>query len=83
MLAVPEQLSAVTHPMVASMYLKKDYGRTGDEDVLVIETNYSQSEEDYESFDSYLMDLLLDLNDLKRQAEDKIGHFDRIDIRPH
>ncbi len=83
MLAVPEQLNAVSHPMVTSMYLKKDYGSSGDEDVLVIETNYSKSEEDYESFDSYLMDLLLDLNDLKRQAEDKIGHFDRIDIRTH
>lgn len=83
MLAVPEQLNAVSHPMVTSMYLKKAYGSSGDEDVLVIETNYSKSEEDYESFDSYLMDLLLDLNDLKRQAEDKIGHFDRIDIRTH
>jgi hypothetical protein len=83
MLAVPEQLSAVSHPMIASMYLKKDFGSDGNEDVLVIETNYSKSEEDYESFDSYLMELLIDLNDLKRQAEDKIGRFDRIDIRTH
>ena len=83
MLTVPEQLQSVSHPMVSSMYLKKDYGSAGNEDVLVIETNYSQSEEEYESFDSYLMTLLGDLNDLKKQAEEKVGHIDRIDIRTH
>jgi hypothetical protein len=83
MLTVPEQLHSVSHPMVASMYVKKDYGSVGNEDVLVIETNYSKSEEDYDSFDSYLMELLGDLRDLKRQAEEKVGHIDRIDIRTH
>jgi hypothetical protein len=82
MLAVPEQLHAVTHPMVASMYLKKDFSSLGNEDVLVIQTNFSKHDNDYQDFDSYLTELLMDLNDLKRQAQDKIGHFDRIDIRP-
>jgi hypothetical protein len=83
MLAVPEKLNTVSHPLVASMYVKKDYGISGSEDVLVIETNYSQSEEDYDSYDSYLMTLLGDLRNLKREAEKEVGHIDRIDIRTH
>jgi hypothetical protein len=82
MLTVPERMKTVTHPMIASMYLKKDYHGTDDaEDVLVIKTNYDEYAENYESFDSYLMKLLGDLNDLRTQAEEEVGKFDRIDIR--
>jgi hypothetical protein len=82
MQTVPERLS-VTHPLVASMYLKKGYGDSlhGREDVLVIKTNFDESEKEYENFDSYLMELLGDLNALREQAEKSVGHFDRIDIR--
>jgi hypothetical protein len=76
MLAVPEQLKSVTHPLISSMYLKKDYGAIRDgEDVLVIETNFDGSH------DSSLMELLGDLPTLQLLAEQKVGAFDRVDIR--
>ena len=82
MLAVPEKLTGITHPQVASIYLKKDLNKGfGSQDILVIETNYDDHEDEYESFDSYLMNLLTDLDDLQRQAEEKIGTFDQVEIR--
>lgn len=87
MLGVQQDLSVITHPLVSSIFLKKDY--SGDasryhEDVLVIETNFNHNAADNdEAFDSYLVELLSDLNDLKIQAEEKIGKFDRVDIRTH
>ncbi len=81
MRTVPEVMKGITHPMVASMYLKKDYGNPKSGHVLVIQTNYEQESEEYSGFDSYLMSLLTDLHDLHVQAEKAIGHFDRIEIR--
>jgi hypothetical protein len=81
MMNVPERLTSVTHPLISSIYLKKNYsGMHDSEDVLVIETNFSNSDTD-EDFDSHLSELLFDLHDLQIQAEEKIGHFDRVDIR--
>jgi hypothetical protein len=60
------------------MYLKKDYGAFDRaEDVLVIETNFS----DYKDEDDSLMALLDDLQSIQMIAESKVGHFDRVDIR--
>ncbi|MCC7305677.1 MAG: hypothetical protein IT558_05395 [Alphaproteobacteria bacterium] len=82
MLNVPERIKGVTHPLVSSIYLKKDCGdSTRPEDVLIINTNFEEAGEDYESFDSYLMALLDDLHELRAQAEKSVGSFDRIDIR--
>lgn len=73
--------------MVRDIYLKKDFGKGSltHEDVLVIETTPHETGEnlDHESFDLYLIDILADLDDLKMQAQSKIGHFDRVDIRSH
>jgi hypothetical protein len=81
MMNVPERVTSVTHPLISSIYLKKDYsGVRSSEDVLVIETNFSH-EEPEENFDTHLSALLSDLHDLQIQAEEKIGHFDRVDIR--
>lgn len=81
MMNVPETMR-VMHPLVSSIYLKKDYGGgQNSEDVLVIETNFSERNND--SYDDFLTRLLGDLHDLQVQAERKIGHFDRIDIRMH
>ena len=81
MMNVPEILNSVTHPLLSSIYLKKNYSGMHDpEDVLVIETNFSNSDAE-EDFDSRLSELLYDLKDLQIQAEEKIGHFDRVDIR--
>ena len=45
MMNVPERLTSVTHPLISSIYLKKNYsGMHDSEDVLVIETNFSNSE---------------------------------------
>jgi hypothetical protein len=83
MMNVPEVLTSVSHPLVSSIYLKKDYGSANSaEDVLVIETNFTEAGED-ENYEACLTTLLGDLHDLQIQAEEKIGHFDRIDIRTH
>ncbi len=79
-------VKTVTHPLIRSMYMKKDYHHDNrhPESILVIETNFEQqSPGDHEHFDSYLVDLLIDLQELKDQAEREIGAVDRVDIRPH
>lgn len=77
------KLKDIKHPLVSSLHMKKDFVHGHSEDVLVIETDFPDEEEDYLSFDSYLTTLLLDLKDLKSQAENRVGKFDRVDIRTH
>lgn len=82
MLTVPERIKGVTHPLISSLYLKRNSGDFNREDVLVIKTNYDETGDEYDNFDSYLMDLLNDLKDLRSQAEKSAGmEFDRVDIR--
>ncbi len=78
----PQQiLTNVSHPLVTGMYTKRDYDGTNKaQEVLVIETNMEETE--FYARDDRLIDLLTDLNELRMMAEDKIGHIDRIDIRP-
>ena len=79
-------IKTITHPLVRSIYMKKDYHLDRDADnILVIETNFGQQTtgNDTDNFDSYLVDLLIDLQDLKDQAEKEIGAVDRVDIRRH
>lgn len=86
MIATENKLNAVSHPLVAQMYLKKDFGAPFSrhhEDVLVIETNFPVDETDARSFNACLSDLLSDLPNLQVQAEAKVGPFDRVDIRSH
>ncbi len=75
-------IKTVVHPLVRSMYLKKDLeaGHAG-ENILVIETNFTQ--QDVTADDTYLVDLLIDLQDLKDKAEKEIGTINRVDIRRH
>lgn len=74
----------VVHPLVSSMYLKKDLSDDRcPENVLVIETNFHQQDGVDHNSDSYLMDLLIDLQDLKDKAEKEIGTVTRVDIRRH
>jgi hypothetical protein len=55
MMNVPERLTHVTHPLVSSIYLKKDYGSThNSEDVLVIETNFTEASDDDGAYDACL-----------------------------
>lgn len=70
------------HPLVSSMYLKKDYGNLDrSRDVLVIETNFSRNTNNDHEYNSCLAVLLGDLRNLQKQAEKRLGSFDRIDIR--
>jgi hypothetical protein len=84
---VPQLIKGVSHPLVADMYLKRDNSdQHTPEDVLVIHTTVTEdgmAESEFNSFDSYLIDLLTDLEDLKAHAEKQIGSFDRVDIRAH
>ena len=84
MIPTQNKLGAVSHPLVAAMYLKKDFGAPfskHQEDVLVIETNFPVDETDPKSFNACLSDLLSDLPNIQTEAEAKVGPFDRVDIR--
>lgn len=81
---ISQPVSGVTHPMISDIYLKKNIGDDTD-GVLVIEARkrnkangHVMSEEEYQTD---LLDLLIDLEDVKKKAEDKVGRFERIDIR--
>lgn len=84
MLPVPEQLKGISHPLVSSICIRKGLGANNqEEDILVIDTRFPDDEKNKYMFDSYLMDLLVDLEELKKQAEQRVGKFDRIDIKTH
>ena len=73
----------VSHPLVRKAYMKKNAGPNDREkNVLVLDT-FSEDETEFRGFDTYLYDLVTDLQNLKEQAEQKgfiVGH---IDIRAH
>lgn len=81
MMPISDVLKGVTHPLIAEIYMKKDFSADRDAQILVIETNFAH--DDSQDYDSCLVDLLLDLEDLKTQAETQMGKFDRVDIRTH
>jgi hypothetical protein len=85
MKVIADPIKTITHPYISSMYLKKDFANHhAGEDVLVIDAEFPSEEEGtHKSFDSYLIDLLIDLEELKNQAEREVGRFDRVDIRTH
>lgn len=75
----------ITHPSVRDAYLKtvSNPDHTKFEDVLVLETYHEDGKQELDGFDSYLIELLNDLEDLKNKAEAKVGHIDRVDICHH
>lgn len=83
-LHTPRQAVDLSHPYISKAYLQKDSTtRKHNEDVLVLEACGLNPDEDFESFDSHLVNILLDLQGLKDEAEKKIGHIDRIDIQTY
>lgn len=74
---------ATYHPLIAAMHLKKEYSPSKRANVVVIETAHDLDDMEYEARDEYMMNLLADLHDLRKQAERKFGKIDRIDIRAH
>jgi hypothetical protein len=82
MLQVPEKIKTLSHPAIASAYLKRDFSDPRHaQDVLVLETNFEAEDGEFDSFDEYVIGILADLNDLKEQAEKEVGRFDRVEIR--
>jgi hypothetical protein len=87
MMGSVDMVRSIAHPLVKSAYTKKDFNnsdRQHDSSILVIETNFNSNDKhETGDFDSYLVDLLVDLQDLKEQAEKEVGTVSRVDIRHH
>ncbi len=86
MMGSVDMVRTIAHPLVKSAYTKKDFNnsdRHHDSSILVIETNFSSDTHDQGDFDTHLVDLLADLEELKNQAEKEVGTVSRVDIRHH
>lgn len=74
----------IHHPLVRDAYLKKEASTNNrGKDVLVIEARSDDEDMEFGGFDSYLYDLVTDLQNLKQQAEEQAGSIDRVDICTH
>ena len=84
-IAHQEIITGITHPQVAAMYVRhEERGGVKADDVLVIETwPHDEGELEMHGRDEYILDLLLDLQELRAQVEAKAGPVSRIDIRWH
>ncbi len=86
MLNIPQHITGISHPLVKDIYLKK-FRTKGhkSEDVLIIEalTDDHYDIHEHEGFDPYIAELLIDLQNLETQVKEKVGSFDRVDIRKH
>lgn len=71
MLCIPERLEGIVHPLISDMYIKHDFHGAETESVLVIKAN---------SRANHWFDLMADLRGISFMAEQKYGHFDRVDI---
>jgi len=84
MLDLPKRIRGISHPLVNELYLKTEQTDASHrESVLVIETCPRAHAEKHNTPGSSLFDLLNDLDALKQEVEQKIGLFDRIDIKSH
>lgn len=83
MMTQQAKLNGIKHPYIKSLYLEKDSIAQKPQDILVIETDIDLSETEFNAKDERLVELLIDLNELQMLAEQKIGAFDRIDIRSY
>jgi hypothetical protein len=65
------------NPYINRIFLECDFNRVGGEgNVLVVETNIKPGEKE-----SHLDDVLMDLGQIQTLAQQRIGTFERIDIR--
>lgn len=77
----PAHIVHIAHPVVTSAYIKQDLNaETQGKQVLVLETEFDVEHTDNE--DKYF-DLLVDLTDIKKQAEVQFGDISRVDIKGH
>lgn len=83
MQTIPQKITGISHPLVQDMYLKPGFDEKHRErNTLIIETKLENAN-GHEDFDSYLIDLLTDLNDLQAKAKSEVGDFSHVDIRTH
>ena len=88
MLNMSQRIKGLTHPLISDIYLKRGVGKSKGEDVLVIEARRPRTANQNNKIrkstpESFMYDLLTDLEDLKHKALQQVGHFDRVDIRTH
>lgn len=80
MRAVPREVTGIYHPCIEHMYIKETPDTNHKMDrTLIIET--LGFDEDDEGYDSHMIDLLADLDDLKNQVQAKASKFSNIEIR--
>ncbi|MFP4314318.1 MAG: hypothetical protein ACLFR0_08325 [Alphaproteobacteria bacterium] len=82
MFAVPEEVKGYPHPYIQKMFIKRDWS----EDAcgcktLVLEALIPDEDEDPESYDCFITDILCDLEDIKKRMRGQIGAFDHVEIR--
>ena len=83
---VPQSVPMMTHPLVADMYVKKEYGRSQPykaKDVLVIEASFSPATSNHHEYRALMAELFMALPDIRQQVEGSVGTFDRVDIKTH
>ena len=86
MLRIAEKIKTIHHPAVSDIYLKREFDNDHKEtDVLIIQAKldkYDDNEQsEHNAHDSYIIDILTDLNEISARAAAEVGHFDRVDIR--
>ena len=77
MFHTPQQLHKFTHPQISGAFIKKD---ASDKNILILEM---WADAKHKNIDAHIAQILLDLEDLKKEAELQYGAFERVDIRPH
>jgi hypothetical protein len=84
MMLEPHMLNTISHPLIDSIYLKKEFNprirRDAGEGVLVIRTRLDGTIEKQDREDLFLH-FLADLSEIKEKVEREAGKFSRIDIK--
>jgi hypothetical protein len=71
------QRSFTRNPYISRIFLECNFEKVGGEgNVLVVETNLAK-----QANDEHLDDVLMDLPEIQDAAKEKVGQFERIDIR--
>ena len=85
MLQVPEHIRGFSHPLIESVFLKKDSSDNSKnkQNILLVDTIQFDADDDHEMFDSYLIELMDGLKELQAHVEKMGARCDRIDVRSH
>lgn len=84
MMLQPTPITSITHPLIASAYLKKSMGREmQSQDVLVIETRTEHDGMTKSARNDQWVDFLSDLDMIIDQMDRKGCKFDTVEIRRH